>query len=272
MADPDHLNTLQQGVDVWQPTGGGPLLSPAEAPAGTERLPVKWVTAANAQDQPILMAIARPDGAGPFSVIVLLHGTHGFAHEYVRLAQELAQGGLIAVAACWFSGGSGMGRRFVTPIECSQLPLVSPTSPEAVARVATIIQAARALSGARQDGVALFGHSRGAGAATVYAMQSNGVRAIVLNSGGYPPEVTGRAAEIQAAILMLHGVADGPADGGSAITGVEMARDFEAALRRAGKSVEAKYYKTGGHNSLFADPAQHRDEVRRILAFLRQRM
>jgi dienelactone hydrolase len=249
------------------------LLSPAETPAGTERLPVNWVTAVNPQDQPILMAVARPDGAGPFPVIVLLHGTHGFAHEYIRLAQELAQDGLIALAACWFSGGSGMGTRFVTPIECpQQLPLVSPLSPEAVARVATIIQAARALPGARQDEIALFGHSRGAGAATAYAMQSNGVRAIILNSGGYPPEVTGRAAEIQSAILMLHGVADDPADGGSAMTGVQMARDFEAALRRAGKSVEATYYETGGHNSLFTDPAQHRDEVRRILAFLRQRM
>jgi dienelactone hydrolase len=68
------------------------------------------------------MAVARPDGAGPFPVIVLLHGTHGFAHEYIRLAQELAQEGLIAVAACWFSGGSGMGTRFVTPIESPQHP------------------------------------------------------------------------------------------------------------------------------------------------------
>jgi dienelactone hydrolase len=256
---------------VGQAIEGRSVLSPAEPPAGTERLHVKWVTAANPGAQPILMAIARPDGAGPFSVIVLFHGTHGFAHEYVRLAEELAQGGFIAVAACWFSGQSGGGTRFVTPpIECPPLPLVTADSPQAVARVATIVRAVREIPGARPDRIALFGHSRGAGAATSYAMQASDLRALILDSGGYPPEYTARAAEIQAAVLMLHGAADSPADGGVAVTGVQMAHDFEAALRRAGKSVEAKYYETGGHNSLFSDPAQRRDEVRRILGFLRE--
>jgi len=101
-------------------------------------------------------------------------------------------------------------------------------------------------------------------------MQASEVRALILNSSGYPPEYTARAAEIQAAVLMLHGEADSPADGGSAVTGAQMAHDFEAALRRASNSVEAKYYEKGGHNSLFSDPAQRRDEVRRILEFLRQ--
>lgn len=250
----------------------GPKLLPAEPPAGTERLLVKWVMAANEQEQPILMAVARPEGTGPFPVVILLHGTHGFAHEYVRLAQELAKGGLIAVAACWFSGGSGSGLQFVTPIGCPQLPLVEANSPEAVARVSTIIEAARALPGARPDRIALFGQSRGGGAATAYAMQSKDVRGLILNSTGYPAEVTGRAAEIQSPILMLHGEADSPAAGGSAMTAVQMARNFEAARRRAGKPVEAKYYKMGGHNSLFTDPAQHRDEVHRILEFLRQQL
>lgn len=257
---------------VGQAIDSGVMLSPTEPPAGTEQLPVKWVTAAKQQEQPILMAVARPDATGPFPVVILLHGTHGFAHEYVRLAQELANEGLIAVAACWLSGGSGSGARFVTPIGCPQLSLVEPNSPEAVARVATIIQATRTLPGARPDRIALFGHSRGAAAATAYAMQAKDVRAVILNSAGYPPEVTRRAAEIQAAVLMLHGVADSPADGGSEITAVQMARDFEGALRRAGKSVEAKYYKMGGHNSLFTDPAQHRDEVHRTLAFLQQHL
>jgi len=256
---------------VGQAIEGAPVLSPIEPPAGTEQLRVKWVRAMSPGAPPMLMAIARPDGAGPFSLIVLLHGTHGFAQEYVRMAQDLAQGGFIAVAACWFSGQSGLGTRYVTPpIECPPLPLVAPQSPEAVARVATIVRAVREIPGARPDRIALFGHSRGAGAATAYAMQASEVRALILNSGGYPPEYTARAAEIQAAVLMLHGEADSPADGGSAVTGAQMAHDFEAALRRASNSVEAKYYEKGGHNSLFSDPAQRRDEVRRILEFLRQ--
>jgi dipeptidyl aminopeptidase/acylaminoacyl peptidase len=101
-------------------------------------------------------------------------------------------------------------------------------------------------------------------------MQAREVRALILNSGVYLPEHTARAAEIQAAVLMLHGTEDSPANGGAAVSGAQKAHDFEAALRRAGKSVEAKYYNRGVHNSLFTDPAQHRDEVRRILGFLRQ--
>jgi dipeptidyl aminopeptidase/acylaminoacyl peptidase len=58
-----------------------------------------------------------------------------------------------------------------------------------------------------------------------------------------------RAAEFNVPILIMHGTADGPADGGSANTQIAMARDFEAALRRNQKSVEANYYEGGGHSS-----------------------
>jgi dienelactone hydrolase len=262
---------LAPNACIGQAIEGGSVLSPAEPPAGTERLRVKWVTAANPQEHPILMAIARPDGPGPFSVVVLLHSTHGFAQEYVHLAQEFAEGGFIAVAACWFSGQSGPGTRDVTPpIECPTLPMVDPRSPQAVARVAAIMRAVREIPGARPDRIALFGHARGAAAATWYAMQASEVRALILDAGVYLPEHTAHAAELKAAVLMLHGEEDSPANGGGPPSSAEKAHDFEAALRLAGKSVDAKYYKTGGHNNLFTDPAQHRDEVRRILGFLRQ--
>ena len=51
---------------------------------------------------------------------------------------------------------------------------------------------------------------------------------------------------------MLHGTADSPADGGVAVTNIQMARDFEAKLRAAGKPVEAVYYEGGRHNDIFA--------------------
>jgi hypothetical protein len=59
----------------------------------------------------------------------------------------------------------------------------------------------------------------------------------------------------------MQGIADSPADGGSAMTNVKMARDFEAALRRVGKPVEAMYYERGGHNSIFTNSTQHNDDV-----------
>jgi len=51
-----------------------------------------------------------------------------------------------------------------------------------------------------------------------------------------------------------------------------LARDFEAALRREGKPVEAKYYEGGGHETIFTSSTQHDDEVQAIVAFLRRRL
>src|SRR5713101_5737284 len=102
---------------VWQAssltTQGGlgtpPVVSAADAPAGTETLAVQWVKVAAPGLGVMLAAVARPRGAGPFPTVILLHGSHGFARQYVQLAQDLARGGLLAVAACWFSGGGGPG-------------------------------------------------------------------------------------------------------------------------------------------------------------------
>ncbi len=67
---------------------------------------------------------------------------------------------------------------------------------------------------------------------------------------------------------MLHGTSDSPADGGTESTNIQMAREFEEALRAAGKPVEAMYYEDGRHNGIFDSSTQYRDEVQRMLAFL----
>ena len=77
-----------------------------------------------------------------------------------------------------------------------------------------------------------------------------------------------RIHDIRTPILILHGTVDDPADRGSALSNVQMARTFESALRRAGKPVEAQYYEGGRHNGLFADAAQREDEVERAMILL----
>lgn len=138
--------------------------------------------------------------------------------------------------------------------------------------VDALVQAVRTLPGVRADRVALFGHSRGGGAVLHYVLEGGAVQAAVLNSAGYPEELARRTADVRVPILMLHGVADDPADGGSAMTNVRMARAFEAALRHAGAPVEATYYDEGGHNSLFTSAAQYDAEVQRIAAFVRRHL
>jgi dipeptidyl aminopeptidase/acylaminoacyl peptidase len=78
-----------------------------------------------------------------------------------------------------------------------------------------------------------------------------------------------RVLQLQAPVLILHGVADGPSEGGSEMTRVQMARDFEAAVRRVGKPVESHYYEAN-HNGLFTSPAQYDDTVRRVSAFVKR--
>jgi carboxymethylenebutenolidase len=246
--------------------------SPTNAPKGAETLAVNWVETEVPGKGGVLAAIARPQGAGPFPSVILLHGTHGFAQQYVQLAQELARERLIAVAACWVSGGSGAGSRFITPIACPKAPpMPDHGSPESLQVVGALVQAVRTMPDVRADRIALFGHSRGSGAALSYIQGTGDVQAAVLNSGGYPSEWADRASRVRAPILILHGIEDSPADGGGAPTNVRMARAFEAALRRAGKPVEAMYYEGGRHN-LFSDPAQHDDEVRRSVIFLRRHL
>jgi dipeptidyl aminopeptidase/acylaminoacyl peptidase len=138
--------------------------------------------------------------------------------------------------------------------------------------VGALVQAARGVPGARSDRIGLVGHSRGGGAALNYVLRQAGVQAVVLNSAGYPSQLADLVAELSASILILHGTADNPADGGSPLTNVQMARDFEAVLRRHGKSVEAMYYEGGGHNSIFTSSTQYDDEVQRIVAFLQRHL
>src|SRR5262245_53607911 len=120
-----HASTRTTQSGPGTPTGVS--IAEAEAPPGTEALAVQWVKVAVPNLGVMLAAVARPRCSGPFPTVVLLHGTHGFAHEYVRLAQDLTRGGdVLAVAACWFRGSAGSGIRFITPIACPDGPAMSP--------------------------------------------------------------------------------------------------------------------------------------------------
>jgi carboxymethylenebutenolidase len=267
--------TLVSGV--WQEsttkmTGGSkpPVVTATDAPAGTESLPVTWVSVAVPDLGVMRAAVARPSGAGPFPTVLVLHGTHGFARQYVEWASDLARGGFIAVAACWFSGGGGAGAKDVTPpIPCPDMPpLVSGDYPHTVQAVDALVQATRALAGARVDRLGLVGHSRGGRATQQYLLAKGNVQAAVLHSSGYALRPWNRAAEFNVPILIMHGTADTLDE----TTQFGFAREFERALRTNVKPVETAYCEGCGHNTFFTNSAQRDDELKRMTEFLRRHL
>lgn len=251
------------------------------APEGADAIPgVEWVHVRMEAGRTLVAAVARPAAPGSHPLLLILHGTHGFAREYVTLARDLAAAtGAVAVAACWFAEGRGAGTQFVTPIECPRAPPLPSTglTPEALAIVTALVEAARLLPGVRSDRVALLGHSRGAVAALNYAFEGGGLsqprqvlRALVLNSAAYPPELVGRVGMLSVPVLVLHGTADSPAGGGSDMTAIERARAFEAELVRAGKVHEVEYFERAGHEALFTNEDHRARSVRRVAEFLRR--
>lgn len=250
------------------------MTTPTHAPTGAESFGVEWRSVRKEGVGTILLAVARPAGEGPFPAVVILHGSHGFAREYVQMAMQLSRTGVVAVAVCWFAPGSGPGTRFVSPLSCpaDSPPMSSHQSRQATSTINAAMRAVRTLPDVQGDQIALFGHSRGGGATWNYALQGGDAQAIILNSAGYPDELIRRANEIDIPVLILHGERDGPEDGGSPMTDVGRARAFHGALRKAGKPVEAAFYQAGGHNGLFASPSQQADEVQRIGTFLRQHL
>ena len=238
-------------------------------PSGAESLAVPWIAISIPDIGVLPAAVIRPSGAGPFPTILLFHGSHGFAHEYVRLARDLALNGFLAIAVGWFREGGGPGSRFVTPIVCPEAPpRPDPLAPEVIRLIDSLVHATRSLPQAKSDRIALFGHSRGGGAVLNYVLRRRGIRAAILSSARYPTDLLHLCHELQTPILMLHGTDDRPEDGGTEFTNVEMARTFERALRSATKQVDAIYYSGGRHNDIFAQQNRYADELSRICAFL----
>lgn len=258
--------------DTASSSGLGLAKSVAEMVAERADATLRWESVNVPDVGRVRMAVARPSGRGPFPAVVILHGSHGFAVEYVNLARELARGGVLAVAVCWFSGGVGHGRRFVRALDCPEETPAMPAadSGQGFATIDSVVAAVRAIPESRDDRIAVFGHSRGGGAVRNYLLRGGHIQAGIMNSAGYPasPDLS----QLSAPLLILHGTADSPADGGSSFTDVSRARAFEATVSAARKPVEAHYYRGGTHNGIFANRLQRADIVRRILGFMHRHL
>jgi dienelactone hydrolase len=75
------------------------VIQPSTAAVGAEGPDVRWAEVVVPDLGTLQIAIAQPAGSGPFPTVIVLHGTHGFAREYVEIAAALARKGVFAFAA-----------------------------------------------------------------------------------------------------------------------------------------------------------------------------
>jgi dienelactone hydrolase len=240
-----------------------------DSPAGLEALPVEWKRIETSRSGAMLAAVAKPRGMGPWPTLVIVHGSHGFAREYVHLAREIASQGFLVVAACWFHGSGEPGNPAVSaPIDCPDA-IDMPPGPSEPARnaVADLVTAVRSLPDVRPDLIAIFGHSLGGGATANYLVHGGPAGAAILESSAYDDSYIADARHVRARVLVLQGLDDSTAE-----STPDGAKRFIEALRAAKLKPDSHFYKHGTHDGLFTDREQHDDTVRRIVAFLRKNL
>ncbi|MDP2326515.1 MAG: dienelactone hydrolase family protein [Dehalococcoidia bacterium] len=263
------------------PPGATPTPTPPKAgswtttsaPSGVASSSAEWIAVAAPDGKTILANVIRPDGAGPFPVVVLLHGQSGFSTDFLSLGKEIADAGNVVLVGCWFAGNydGASDPDAPTPvtlpegIPCPDGPtLKAVTSPAAVDDVAALVAAAKTLSGVRSDRVGLVGNSRGSIVGLLTgAISTESIQAIVA-IGGAPPGGVLLAAQITESVLLLQGDAD-------SVVPVVNAQSLEAGLLALGRTVQSHYYPNHGHGILFDTPL-HGDAVTRTTTFLREQL
>lgn len=240
-------------------------------PPASARAEVEWIDVPSGEST-LRAAVARPDQETPAPLVVVLHARSGFRPSFVSLAEQFADAGFVAIAGCWF-GGSGDEPPPADLIDCPNAPAFMGANLNSIEAVRALIAAGRELPGVRSDRVGLFGHSIGATASLLVASTTRDASAVVASA----PHTTEPASlkppnpalitlvdDLAAPVLLLHGTAD-------EVIPVQQTRDYEQALRQAGKPVESHYYDGATHNTPFL-PETAADVFQRSSLFLDERL
>ena len=245
--------------------------SPADSPfpdvAGAQ-----WTTIEGANGRKFLTAILRPEGTGPFPVVVMLHSAGGLNRGGMSVAEDMARAGFLVVYGCCQAVAQRSGGRAQTEGNriCSEAtPQAEWVADPAAHSGKELIALARTLPGARADRIGLFGISRGGHAALWAASTGAGVQAVVVDAPAHTPE-SGAAkpldvlAGLAAPLLMMHGTAD-------QLVPVEQSREYERAALALGKPLVVVYFEGVGHMVSLTKESQA-EARQRAIAFLREHL
>lgn len=242
-------------------------MSPADSPY-PDVAAAQWTKIEGASGRKFLTAILRPEGTGPFPVVVVLHSAGGLTRGNMSVAEDVARAGFLVVYGCWQAGNrQNEGNRL-----CFEAtPQAEWVADPAAHSGKELIALARTLPGARADRIGLYGISRGGHAALWAASTGAGVQAVVVDAPAHTPAINPRPAStldvltgLAAPLLMMHGTADQEIP-------VEQSREYERAARALGKPIVAAYFEGVGHMVTLIKESQAEARQRGI-AFLREHL
>ena len=245
-----------------------PRMTPASAPPDIDSSAAQWYELAGSKGHQFVTAVLRPQGTGPFPVVVVLHSAGGLTKSFLSLGEDLARAGFLVVVGCWQAGEARTPGNAVCAKATPQAEWVADPAGNSGKE---LIAMARTLPDAKADRVGLYGISRGGHAALWAASTGAGVQAVVADAPAHRPAITPAPASSQdvvagldAPLLILHGTADRSIP-------VEQSREYERAARALGKSIVVVYFEGAGHMPSLL-PESQIEARKRAIAFLREKL
>jgi carboxymethylenebutenolidase len=203
------------------------LLAASAAPAGEQA-----VSFASGDEQASGLLVT-PAGKGPFPAVVVIQEWWGLDDWVKGQARALAEEGYVALAVDLYRGKVATKQE-----EAHQLMMGTPPD-RALRDLRGAIVYLHSRADVRKDRIGSIGWCMGGRYSLELATKEPGLAAVVAYYGA-PPTDSAAIAAIRAPVLGSFGAEDkGPTP--------EQARAFEAALKKAGKTVEIKIYPGAGH-------------------------
>jgi carboxymethylenebutenolidase len=205
--------------------------------AGTASAAEQTVTFKSGSDT-VSGLLVTPEKDGPFPAVVVIHEWWGLDDWVKSQARELAKEGYAALAVDLYRGK-------VTSKQEEAHQLMMGLSPDqAVRDLKSAVAFLQAHQSVKKDRIGVIGWCMGGRYALELATQEPAIKAVVAYYGA-PPTEEAAIARIGAPVLGNYGAEDkGPSP--------ESVKAFEAAMKKAGKSVDVKIYPGAGH--AFANP------------------
>lgn len=251
------------GRSATDPTDRSAVLARLDALSAD--LDASWIEV-DSPNGPIPAAVWRPKGAGPFPVLVFLHGTGGMIEGEYLFAADLARNGYQVVVPCWWRGRPAPIETTFPSAQLSGLFTCS-TGPEFVGANGTTVQnllplltAATQLPKSDGSRLGVVGTSRGATLALLTGSMVPAVKSVVAVAAPFNPPQLGSFApgasydeerpastanQLTAPTLVMAGTADTRVPVGQAM-GYE-----QSVVSRGKTNIEFAYIEGGPHQLLY---------------------